>query len=115
MYNLMKTLLQAAFFFLPLLGFSQTNKKPNIIIILADDLGWGDVGFHGSAIKTPNIDQLAKEGVILNRYYVAPICSPTRAGLLTGRYPNRHGIRETTIPPWSDLDWIHPRFCYRKC
>jgi len=87
---------------LPILSFGQA-KKPNIVIILADDLGWGDVGFHGSEIKTPNIDQLAKEGVELTRYYTAPICSPTRAGLMTGRYPNRVGIRETTIPPWSDF------------
>ncbi len=78
MHYLMKKLLQASLFFLPLLGVSQAQKKPNIIIILADDLGWGDVGFHGSQIKTPNIDQLAKDGVVLNRYYVAPICSPTR-------------------------------------
>ncbi|OAQ40700.1 arylsulfatase [Pedobacter psychrophilus] len=87
---------------LPFLSFAQT-KKPNIIIILADDLGWGDVGYHGSTIKTPNIDKLSKDGVILNRFYAAPICSPTRAGLLIGRYPNRVGIRETTIPPWSDF------------
>lgn len=87
---------------LPILSFGQA-KKPNIVIILADDLGWGDVGFHGSSIKTPNIDQLAKDGVVLTRYYTAPICSPTRAGLMTGRYPNRVGIRETTIPPWSDF------------
>ena len=103
MNNLTKIILQSALFLLPLFCFSQTHKKPNIIIILADDLGWGDVGFHGSPIKTPNIDRLSGEGVILNRYYTAPICSPTRAGLLTGRYPNRHGIRETTIPPWSDF------------
>lgn len=77
--------------------------KPNIIIILADDLGWGDLGFHGSEIKTPNLDQLAKEGVILNRFYTAPVCSPTRAGIMTGRYPNRFGLRETVIPPWSEF------------
>ncbi len=99
----MKLLIQALCCFLPLLAISQPAKKPNIIIILADDLGWGDVGYHGSSIPTPNIDRLSKEGVILNRYYTAPICSPTRAGLLTGRYPNRVGIRETTIPPWSDF------------
>ncbi|MDF3077633.1 MAG: arylsulfatase [Sphingobacteriaceae bacterium] len=87
---------------LPMFSFGQT-KKPNIIIILADDLGWGDVGYHGSSIKTPNIDQLAGEGVNLTRYYTAPICSPTRAGLMTGRYPNRVGIRDATIPPWSDF------------
>ena len=77
--------------------------KPNIIIILADDLGWGDVGFHGSEIRTPHLDKMAKEGVILNRFYTAPVCSPTRAGLMTGRYPNRFGLRETVIPPWSDF------------
>jgi arylsulfatase B len=87
----------------PLIGFSQTTKKPNIIIILADDLGWGDVGFHGSKIMTPNLDKLAKEGVVLNHYYTAPVCSPTRAGLLTGRYPNRYGLRATVVPPWSDF------------
>jgi arylsulfatase B len=90
------------FLMLPFLSTGQA-KKPNIVLILADDLGWGDVGFHGSKIKTPNIDNLAREGVELTRYYTAPICSPSRAGLMTGRYPNRVGIRETTIPPWSDF------------
>jgi arylsulfatase B len=78
------------------------QQKPNIIIILADDLGWGDVGFHGSRIRTLNIDRLAETGIKLTRFYVAPICSPTRAGLLTGMYPNRFGIRENVIPPWRD-------------
>lgn len=103
MNALIKKLIHITVFFLPVLSFSQVQKKPNIIIILADDLGWGDVGYHGSEIKTPNIDRLSKEGLILNRYYTAPICSPTRAGLLTGRYPNRVGIREATIPPWSNF------------
>jgi arylsulfatase B len=76
-------------------------KKPNIIIILADDLGWGDVGYHGGAIRTPNIDRFAKEGIELSRFYVASVCSPTRAGLMTGRYPDRFGLRTTVIPPWS--------------
>ena len=98
----MKKLFNLLLLLLPLLSFGQA-KKPNIVIILADDLGWGDVGFHGSTIKTPNIDKLADEGVELTRYYTAPICSPTRTGLMTGRYPNRVGIRETTIPPWSDF------------
>ncbi len=78
------------------------QTKPNIIIVLADDLGWGDLGFHGSKIKTPNIDRLSETGIQLTRFYVAPICSPTRAGLLTGMYPNRFGIRENGIPPWRD-------------
>ncbi|GAA4797414.1 arylsulfatase [Olivibacter ginsenosidimutans] len=80
---------------------AQTATKPNIIIILADDLGWGDVGYHGSAIKTPHIDRLSKEGIELNRFYTAAICSPTRAGLMTGRYPDRFGLRSSVIPPWS--------------
>ncbi len=84
-------------------GVAQPIEKPNIVVILADDLGWGDVGYNGGDIKTPYIDHLAKEGVILNNFYTAPICSPTRAGLLTGRYPNRFGLRETVIPPWSDF------------
>lgn len=78
------------------------NKRPNIVIVVADDLGWGDVGYHGSNIKTPNLDKLSEKGIQLNRFYVAPISSPTRAGLLTGKYPNRLGIREDVIPPWRD-------------
>lgn len=76
--------------------------KPNIVIILADDLGWGDVGFHGSSISTPNIDNLAQIGIQLDRFYTAPVSSPTRAGLMTGRYPSRFGIRKTVIPPWRE-------------
>lgn len=97
-------------FFLLLVGLTnsysasaQQAKKPNIVIILADDLGWADVGFHGSNIMTPNLDELAREGIILNRYYTTPVCTPTRAGLMTGRYPDRYGLRATVIPPWSDF------------
>ncbi len=68
MVKVSKKLLYILLCFVPMLGFSQTSKKPNIIIILADDLGWGDVGYHGSTIRTPNIDRLSKEGVNLNRY-----------------------------------------------
>jgi arylsulfatase B len=82
---------------------ASTNDNMNIVIILADDLGWGDVGYHFSEIKTPNIDKLAQDGIVLDRFYTAPVSSPTRAGLLTGRYPNRFGIRETVIPPWRDF------------
>ena len=73
---------------------------PNIVILLADDLGWTDVSFHGGNIATPNIDRIAAEGVELRRYYVAPICSPTRAGLMTGRYPIRYGAMRAVYPPW---------------
>lgn len=75
------------------------SMRPNIIIIVADDLGWNDVGFHGSEIKTPNIDKLASEGIILNRFYSAPVSSPTRAGLLTGKYPDRFNLRNYVFSP----------------
>jgi arylsulfatase A-like enzyme len=73
---------------------------PNVIVLLADDLGWADVGFHGSEIETPSIDRLAREGVELNRFYAAPICSPTRAALMTGRDPLKLGIAYDQIHPW---------------
>ena len=66
-------------------------SQPHILFMLADDLGWIDVGFHGSKIHTPNIDSLAKEGVILDNYYVQPVCTPARAALTTGRYPIHTG------------------------
>lgn len=68
------------------------NSKPNIILFVADDTGWNDVGYHNPELKTPNIDQLANEGVVLNQFYVCPTCSPSRAALLTGKYASRFGI-----------------------
>lgn len=79
---------------------SLADKPPNIVVIVADDLGWADVSFHGEQIKTPNIDRLVSEGAELARYYVCPVCSPTRAGLMTGRYPIRYGLMRAVIPPW---------------
>jgi arylsulfatase A-like enzyme len=69
-------------------------KGPNIILMMADDMGWGDVGFNGNAvIKTPALDDLAWKGMIFNRFYsAAPVCSPTRGSCLTGRHPFRYGI-----------------------
>ena len=73
--------------------------KPNIVIILADDLGNADLGYRGSKIKTPNIDILAKGGVRLESYYGLPLCTPARAALMTGRYPMRHGLQTLVIFP----------------
>ena len=73
----------------PLAG---ATDRPNIVLLVADDLGWADVGFHGGHINTPNLDRLAHGGVVLNQHYVAPVCSPTRCSLLTGRYWSRFGI-----------------------
>jgi len=75
------------------IGYSQNAKKPNIIIILADDLGYADVGFNGCKdIPTPNIDRIATNGVKFTSGYVTfSVCGPSRAGLLTGRYPQRFG------------------------
>jgi arylsulfatase A-like enzyme len=75
--------------------------RPNIVYILADDMGWADVSFHGPDIKTPNIDKIAASGVRLEQFYVQSVCSPTRAALLTGRYPMRLGLQEGVIRPWG--------------
>ena len=76
-------------------------RKPNVIIILADDLGYGDVGCNGSThIRTPNIDRMAAEGARLTDFYAsANVCTPSRAGLLTGRYAIRSGLAHEVIQP----------------
>ena len=70
---------------------SAAASPPHILFVVVDDLGWSDVGFHGSKIQTPNIDKLASEGVVLDNYYVLPICTPTRSALMSGRYPIHTG------------------------
>ena len=89
-------------------------KKPNIVYIVADDLGWKDVGFHGSDIKTPNLDKLAGAGVRLDQFYAQPMCTPTRAALLTGRYPFRYGLQTAVIPSGHTYglptdEWLLPQ------
>ena len=81
-------------------GYAFAAEPPNVVILVADDLGWADVSFHGDQIKTPNLDRLVSEGAGLSRFYVCPVCSPTRAGLMTGRYPIRFGLMRAVIPPW---------------
>ena len=70
--------------------------RPNFVFVIADDLGWADVAFHGGNAPTPNLDRLAEEGLELTQHYVAPVCSPTRVGLLTGRCWSRFGITTPT-------------------
>ncbi len=82
-------------------GHLNAATPPNIVLIVADDLGWDGVGYHGSAIRTPHLDRLAQQGVRLDRFYVSPMCSPTRAGLLTGRYPMRFGMARSVVRPWA--------------
>src|SRR5476649_2174826 len=85
----------------PAASAQQPAKKPNILFLLIDDLGYTDVGFNGGDIKTPNIDKLAKSGAKLSAFYVQPVCSPTRAALMTGRYPMRHGLQVGVVRPWA--------------
>jgi arylsulfatase A-like enzyme len=75
--------------------------KPNILFILADDLGWNDVSYHGGHIKTPHIDELAASGARLEQFYVQPLCTPSRAAFITGRYPIRYGLQADVIRDWS--------------
>lgn len=69
------------------------QTRPNIVLILADDQGWGDLSINGNTnVRTPHIDRIGKEGAQFSRFYVSPLCAPTRAGLLTGRYHYRAGV-----------------------
>jgi arylsulfatase A-like enzyme len=79
-------------------GASAQSAAPNIVYIVADDMGWADAGFHGSDIATPNLDALAKGGAVLEQFYTQPMCTPTRAALMTGRYPMRYGLQVGVIP-----------------
>ena len=82
------------FFFVPFLAgdvLALENPKPNVVFILIDDMGWNDLGCYGSTFyETPNIDRLAGQGMrFTNAYAACPVCSPTRAGIMTGKYPAR--------------------------
>ncbi|XP_060067991.1 arylsulfatase J-like [Ylistrum balloti] len=80
------------------MGICKTTSRPHIIVVVADDLGWNDVSFHGSSqIPTPNIDSLAYRGIILNNYYVSPLCTPTRGALMSGLHPIHTGLHSGVI------------------
>jgi arylsulfatase B len=83
------------------------SQSPNIIVFVADDLGWADPGFRGGPIETPTLDSLARDGMEFERFYTTPICSPTRAALHTGRDPVRLGIVYNTIMAWHN-NGVHP-------
>ncbi|HVK13639.1 MAG TPA: sulfatase-like hydrolase/transferase, partial [Gemmataceae bacterium] len=71
--------------------------RPNVVVILSDDQGWGDLSLNGNTdLKTPHIDSLATGGARFDRFFVQPVCSPTRAEFLTGRYHSRGGVRDVS-------------------
>lgn len=86
--------------FLAVTAFAAEAPRPNVVFLLVDDLGRVDCGFMGGKdIQTPHIDKLAKAGAVLDQFYVQPVCSPTRAALMTGRYPMRHGLQVGVVRP----------------
>ena len=91
-------ILSAAF-----IGCNNDDNRPDIIIFFTDDQGYADVGCYGAeGFQTPNLDKLAEEGIRFTDFYVpATVCTPSRAGLLTGRYPVRAGLHEAVIYPFS--------------
>ncbi len=92
--------LGASLAFSDLAGAQKNNAapRPNVVLIITDDQGWGDLGCHGNdKIKTPNLDRLCAQSVELTRFYVCPVCSPTRACLMTGRYNYRTGVVDTYL------------------
>jgi arylsulfatase A-like enzyme len=94
----------AALLLSPSFAGAADPSKPNILYILADDMGYADAGFNGGKeIKTPNLDQIARGGAILKSFYVQPVCSPTRSTLMTRRYPSRTGVYSVVRPhaPWG--------------
>ncbi len=96
--NFLSTKLLIFVFLLKCLTFAST-QNPNIIIMLMDDMGWGDLGINGDpARETPNLDRMAREGMLFTDFYTAnPLCSPSRASLLTGRLPIRNGFYTDNI------------------
>ncbi|XP_006817496.1 arylsulfatase B-like, partial [Saccoglossus kowalevskii] len=80
-------------------AFARCDSQPNIVFIFADDYGWNDIGYHNPIFQTPNLNSLAADGIKLENYYVAPVCTPSRGQLLTGRYAMRYGLVHRNIRP----------------
>lgn len=99
MTTIIRTLSLAVALLAPRWSPARGQERPNIVVILADDLGNADLGYRGSPIKTPHLDALATGGVRLESYYGLPVCTPARAALMTGRYPMRHGLQTLVIFP----------------
>ena len=99
MSSLQRVVIAASVLLLTAAGAAaQSAERPNVVLVIADDLGWGDLGSYGSPVmRTPRLDRLAAQGVRFTAAYVAAaVCSPSRAGLMTGRYPQRHGYEFNT-------------------
>jgi N-acetylgalactosamine-6-sulfatase len=102
--------------FLPLAAAAATELRPNIVFVLADDWGWGDLSCHGNKlVTTPNIDRLAREGTEFYQFNVgSPVCSPSRVAFTTGKFPARFGIHEAIGPASKNrevgqVDWLDPQ------
>src|SRR3954465_9933348 len=79
-------------------GDGAPARRPNVVVIMTDDMGYGDLGFHGNPkIRTPHLDKFAKQSVRMKNFHVSPVCSPTRSSLLTGRYNYRTGVVDTFL------------------
>src|SRR2546423_6979152 len=78
-------------------GAAEVPARPNVVVILTDDQGWGDLSINGNTnLATPHLDSIARDGAIFDRFFVQPVCSPTRAEFLTGRYHPRGGVRDVS-------------------
>jgi len=103
--SFLKTLATATLFATALIAAASAAEagKPNIILIVTDDQGYADAGFRDPEVHTPNLDKLVASGIELKRFYTAPVCSPTRAGLMTGLYPIRFGMQRAVNRPFSEV------------
>jgi arylsulfatase A-like enzyme len=105
------SLLAIASFLTPL--HAETLTKPNIVVVLVDDMGWSDIGAYGGEIRTPNLDQLANDGLRFTRFYNTGRCCPTRASLLTGVYPHQAGVGHMTQEQKAPDGKVYPGYSGR--